>query len=86
MDQRLSGYNDSVVSASVELDTNGAPLGLDAGDSADPGAACPGCGMTRRELYAEGRMGCAECYRVFEAEVVHALREIHGAVRHVDTA
>ena len=44
---------------------------------------CPSCGTTRRDLDVDGRMGCAECYRVFEAEVLHALQEIHGAVQHI---
>ncbi len=45
--------------------------------------ACPACGMTRRELYAQGKMGCARCYETFGAEVRRALREIHGETRHL---
>ncbi len=44
---------------------------------------CPWCGMTRRELYADGHMGCARCYDVFGGEVRQALREIHGGVEHI---
>jgi protein arginine kinase activator len=45
--------------------------------------ACSECGLTRRELYAEGRMGCAHCYRAFAAEVERALTEIHGKSVHI---
>ena len=49
----------------------------------DPDAACPECGLTRRELYQDGHMGCAHCYRVFAAEVERALLEIHGKSIHI---
>jgi len=39
--------------------------------------------MTRRELYSDGRMGCARCYATFAAEVERALKEIHGETRHL---
>ena len=49
----------------------------------DENEACAGCGMTRRELYSEGQMGCAQCYETFGAEVQRALKEIHGETRHL---
>ncbi len=49
----------------------------------DPDEGCPECGLTRRELYAEGQMGCAGCYRVFATEVERALLEIHGKSVHI---
>ncbi len=52
-------------------------------DTGTQDEACPDCGLTRRELYAEGRMGCARCYRVFAAEVERALTEIHGNSVHI---
>jgi protein arginine kinase activator len=53
------------------------------GERPEDGEACPGCGLTRRGLYARGEMGCARCYQTFTAEVNHALREIHGETRHL---
>ena len=44
---------------------------------------CPWCGLTRRELYVQGQMGCAHCYETFAAEVTQALKEIHGEDEHV---
>lgn len=55
-------------------------------DAPDQQQCCPSCGLTRRELYAEGHMGCARCYDEFGAEVQQALREIHGAVEHIGKA
>ena len=49
----------------------------------DPDEACPECGLTRRELYAQGQMGCARCYQVFGPEVERALLEIHGKSVHI---
>ena len=49
----------------------------------DPEEACADCGLTRRELYAEGQMGCARCYQVFSIEVERALLEIHGKSIHI---
>ena len=49
----------------------------------DDDQACPGCDLTRRELYARGQMGCARCYETFTAEVRRALKEIHGETRHL---
>ena len=53
------------------------------GEAGDAEEACPQCGMTRRELYAEGQMGCARCYQVFAVEVERALNEIHGKSVHI---
>jgi len=44
-----------------------------------PTLRCPVCGLTRAELNAHGLMGCATCYAVFEALVVQATAELHGA-------
>ena len=49
----------------------------------DEEEACPSCGLTRRDLYAHGQMGCARCYETFGEEVRRALREIHGETRHL---
>jgi len=49
----------------------------------DEEEACLGCGLTRRDLYQQGQMGCAQCYETFSAEVQRALKEIHGETRHL---
>jgi protein arginine kinase activator len=48
-----------------------------------PDVACPACGATLRDFRQTGRLGCAECYRVFEAPLRDLLRRLHGSARHV---
>lgn len=45
--------------------------------------ACPRCQTTLDDLYSDGRMGCAECYKVFAGDVRRALIVIHGTHRHL---
>ena len=45
-------------------------------------AACSRCGTTSVDFRRTGRLGCAECYRVFRAELVPLLRRIHGSTEH----
>jgi len=49
----------------------------------DEDVSCPNCGLSRRDLYEHGQMGCARCYETFSAEVERALKEIHGETRHL---
>ncbi len=49
----------------------------------DEEEVCPSCGLTRRDLYQHGQMGCARCYETFGKEVRRALKEIHGETRHL---
>lgn len=44
---------------------------------------CPGCGMSYSSFRETGRLGCAECYRAFAAELKPLIRRVHGEVRHV---
>jgi protein arginine kinase activator len=60
------------------------------GESADPDAPlaaalearCTGCGATLREFRETGRVGCAECYRSFDAPLRELLRRLHGSTHH----
>jgi protein arginine kinase activator len=59
----------------------------EAGEGSESGRAseepvCPRCGLTYGEFRRAGRLGCAECYRAFRAELVPLLRRIHGATGH----
>ena len=44
---------------------------------------CPVCKITFAEFRTTGRLGCANDYRAFEAELRPLLDNIHGATRHV---
>ena len=39
---------------------------------------CPKCGSSFNDIVREGRVGCAECYKVFYNE----LKRIHGQIHH----
>jgi protein arginine kinase activator len=43
---------------------------------------CPKCKMTYGEFARTGRLGCGECYRVFEKRLDPLLKRIHGGIRH----
>lgn len=44
---------------------------------------CPVCGMTFSDIAESGRMGCAECYKTFNNELLPYLKRVHGSTRHV---
>jgi protein arginine kinase activator len=60
------------------------------GESADPDAplaaalevGCSSCGATLRDFRETGRVGCAECYRAFDAPLRELLRRLHGSTHH----
>jgi protein arginine kinase activator len=44
---------------------------------------CPVCGLSYNEFRQRGRLGCAECYRVFREGLVQLLEKIHGTTQHL---
>lgn len=44
---------------------------------------CPNCGMTFDDIRQTGKLGCSECYKVFEQELEPTLRRIHGNSQHI---
>ena len=59
------------------------PIGGEVDEEIRADEACPVCGVTRADLYLNGRMGCASCYETFTNEVLRALWRVHGAVEHI---
>ena len=47
------------------------------------GKDCPKCGSSLEEIIDSGRIGCAECYRTFRAELAPTIQNIHGKAAHV---
>jgi len=43
---------------------------------------CAGCGASLRDFRETGRVGCAECYRSFDAPLRELLRRLHGSTHH----
>lgn len=44
---------------------------------------CPNCGMNFANVGQTGRLGCNECYTVFEQELEPILRRVHGNSKHI---
>jgi protein arginine kinase activator len=60
----------------------------DKGETVVPAAGastriCPVCKISFAEFRTSGRLGCANDYRAFEAELKPLLENIHGSSRHV---
>jgi protein arginine kinase activator len=44
---------------------------------------CPNCGHSYSEFKKAVRLGCAQCYEHFEAQLLPVLRSVHGNTRHI---
>jgi len=44
---------------------------------------CPNCGMRFIDIRQVGKLGCSECYKVYEQELEAPLRRIHGNSQHL---
>ena len=47
------------------------------------GGVCPDCGSTFQDFRRSGKLGCGQCYVIFEREMRLLLRKIHGSHHHV---
>ncbi len=43
---------------------------------------CKTCGTTLRDIQSRGKLGCSDCYAVFERLLQRPLKEIHGSCTH----
>lgn len=43
---------------------------------------CLVCGLTYKEFRKKGRLGCAQCYQAFKAQLLPILKRIHGSASH----
>ena len=43
---------------------------------------CGFCGSSLNEIARSGRVGCAQCYETFRAQLEPSLRRIHGSLEH----
>jgi protein arginine kinase activator len=63
-------------------------LGLGAAQEMEQASAggeikCPHCGFTQADFKKAGRLGCAECYKVFSEGLETLLKTMHKGTRHV---
>lgn len=47
------------------------------------GLRCDSCGATLKDVRDSGRLGCAQCYQLFEVHLRDLLRRLHGSSQHV---
>ncbi len=47
-----------------------------------PSIVCSSCGLSFAEFEHTGRLGCAQCYRDFSAQLKPSLQKIHGRTQH----
>lgn len=57
-------------------------LGKEKKEDANEGLVCGGCGLSYAEFEHTGRLGCAQCYRDFSAQLKPMLQKIHGRTQH----
>ena len=50
--------------------------------SQEESLCCSGCGFSYAEFERTGRLGCAQCYRDFSAQLKPLLQRIHGRTQH----
>jgi len=43
---------------------------------------CPKCGMSFEEFQSSGKLGCANCYELFQNRLDPLLKRLHGSTRH----
>lgn len=43
---------------------------------------CPKCGVSFAEISESGKIGCAECYKVFLKQLLPTIQRIHGTTQH----
>ena len=43
---------------------------------------CDTCGSSYTDIQRTGMMGCADCYKLFENEIMPTIRKIHGNTTH----
>lgn len=43
---------------------------------------CPKCGASFAEITESGKIGCAECYKVFHDRLLPTIHRIHGTAKH----
>lgn len=44
---------------------------------------CPNCGISFYDIRQTGKLGCSECYKVYEQALEPTLRRIHGNSQHI---
>lgn len=43
---------------------------------------CEKCGSSFAEISKTGKLGCADCYKVFRSQLIPVIQRVHGTTRH----
>lgn len=78
---REMGYNNFFKELNFDF---GNLLGGFIGSPAVQGTAvrCPKCGASFAEITESGKIGCAECYKIFHDRLLPTIHRIHGTAKH----
>lgn len=74
----LDSFIKNFLSSVIGLEKSGALLGVH-----EDMPRCQVCGMTYEDFKTEGKLGCAECYRIFRTQLDGVLKNIHGSTEHM---
>ena len=77
-DDEAEGMDDELEAALSEVEEDLSPEDLEEADS----QTCSNCGITFKEFRKIGRLGCPQCYLIFEEELEPLLENIHGETEH----
>lgn len=53
------------------------------GDTSSSALRCEKCGSTFRDIAESGKVGCADCYRIFKDRLMPSFQKIHGRTKHI---
>ncbi len=77
---KAEGYNDlghnSLASMLASM------FGEVSGTALPSAVKCPVCNSTFNDIAKTGRVGCAECYKTFNNELLPYLKRVHGSTKH----
>lgn len=70
--------------AGIKASSNGSPSEAPSNEESgkDVGIICPTCRYSEENFNTNGRLGCPNCYEVFDAHVEKILPEMHRGTNH----
>jgi len=52
------------------------------GGIAENTVRCPVCGAAFSDIAKSGKVGCADCYKTFQSDLLPYLKRVHGSTKH----
>lgn len=73
-----SGSHNSLAGMLASMFGEFVPTGI-----SDNAVKCSSCGASFSDIAKSGKVGCAECYKTFENELLPYLKRVHGSTKHI---